>query len=56
MYGQIHSTNEHDSSVTKITESVIFMMLSERNLGPKLYGIFPGKYLTDNFLNKTIIY
>ena len=33
MYGQIHSTNEHDSSVTKITESVIFMMLSERNLG-----------------------
>jgi len=41
MYGQIHSTNEHDSSVTKITESVIFMMLSERNLGPKLYGIFP---------------
>jgi len=41
MYGQIHSTNEQDSSVTKITESVIFMMLSERNLGPKLYGIFP---------------
>ena len=29
----------HDST---ITESVIFTLLAERRLGPKLYGIFPG--------------
>ncbi|XP_076310732.1 choline kinase alpha-like isoform X2 [Tachypleus tridentatus] len=37
MYGQVH-----DGQVeANITESIIFMLLSERNLGPKLYGIFP---------------
>jgi len=25
-----------------ITESVVFALLSERNFGPKLHGIFPG--------------
>lgn len=25
-----------------ITESVVFALLSERNFGPRLYGIFPG--------------
>ncbi|PRD33014.1 UNVERIFIED_CONTAM: Choline/ethanolamine kinase [Trichonephila clavipes] len=42
MYGQIHEGIE-----AKVTESVIFMMLSERNLGPKLYGIFPGGRLEE---------
>ncbi|GFT22026.1 choline kinase alpha [Nephila pilipes] len=42
MYGQIHEGVE-----AKVTESVIFMMLSERNLGPKLYGIFPGGRLEE---------
>ncbi|KFM56897.1 Choline kinase alpha, partial [Stegodyphus mimosarum] len=41
MYGQIHGAE------AKVTESVIFMMLSERNLGPKLYGIFPGGRLEE---------
>jgi choline/ethanolamine kinase len=46
MYGQIHTPQEMvavatGTNQTKITESVIFMMLSERKLGPKLYGIFP---------------
>ncbi|XP_035220910.1 choline kinase alpha-like [Stegodyphus dumicola] len=42
MYGQIHEGAE-----AKVTESVIFMMLSERKLGPKLYGIFPGGRLEE---------
>lgn len=42
MYGQIHEGSE-----AKVTESVIFMMLSERKLGPKLYGIFPGGRLEE---------
>uniref|UniRef100_A0A2L2Y177 Choline kinase alpha n=1 Tax=Parasteatoda tepidariorum TaxID=114398 RepID=A0A2L2Y177_PARTP len=42
MYGQIHEGIE-----AKVTESVIFMMLSERKLGPKLYGIFPGGRLEE---------
>lgn len=37
MYGQLH---EGKMEAT-ITESVIFMLLSERKLGPRLYGIFP---------------
>ncbi|XP_076333464.1 choline kinase alpha-like isoform X2 [Tachypleus tridentatus] len=37
MYGQVHD----GQAEANITESVIFMLLSERNLGPKLYGIFP---------------
>ncbi|KAF0287299.1 Choline/ethanolamine kinase [Amphibalanus amphitrite] len=38
MYGQVRD-GAHDST---ITESVIFTLLAERRLGPKLYGIFPG--------------
>ena len=42
MYGQLLEKND-----TKITDSVITMLLSERNLGPKLYGIFPGGRLEE---------
>lgn len=42
MYGQL--LDKHDP---KITDSVITMLLSERNLGPKLYGIFPGGRLEE---------
>lgn len=42
MYGQLLDQNE-----TKITDSVITMLLSERKLGPKLYGIFPGGRLEE---------
>jgi choline/ethanolamine kinase len=31
-----------DALESLITESVIFALLSERKLGPKLYGVFPG--------------
>ncbi|UYV76369.1 CHKA [Cordylochernes scorpioides] len=41
MYGQIHE-GQRD-----VIESVIFMMLSERKLGPQLYGIFPGGRLEE---------
>lgn len=39
VYGPTHGDRgiEH-----MITESVIFTLLSERSLGPKLYGLFPG--------------
>ena len=46
MYGQLHS-NDPSSELATITDSVIFMLLSERKLGPKLYGIFPGGRLEE---------
>ncbi|XP_012170057.2 choline/ethanolamine kinase isoform X2 [Bombus terrestris] len=39
LYGQIHGERALEGL---ITESVIFTLLSERRLGPKLHGIFPG--------------
>ncbi|XP_056630180.1 choline/ethanolamine kinase [Diorhabda sublineata] len=39
IYGQTHGEGALEAL---ITESVIFTLLSERNLGPKLHGIFPG--------------
>lgn len=42
MYGQLL-----DQTDTKVTDSVITMLLSERKLGPKLYGIFPGGRLEE---------
>lgn len=39
IYGQTHG---EDALEALITESVIFTLLSERKLGPKLYGVFPG--------------
>lgn len=39
LYGQVHGERALEGL---ITESVIFTLLSERRLGPKLYGIFPG--------------
>lgn len=40
LYGQIHGTERALEGL--ITESVIFTLLSERKLGPKLHGVFPG--------------
>ncbi|XP_045469692.1 choline/ethanolamine kinase isoform X2 [Harmonia axyridis] len=39
VYGQTHGQGALEAI---ITESVIFTLLSERGLGPKLHGIFPG--------------
>ena len=39
IYGQTHGERAIESL---ITDSVIFTLLSERGLGPKLHGIFPG--------------
>lgn len=39
IYGQSHG---EDALEAMITESVVFALLSERNFGPKLHGIFPG--------------
>ncbi|KAG5884736.1 hypothetical protein JTB14_037765 [Gonioctena quinquepunctata] len=39
VYGQTHGEGAIEAL---ITESVIFTLLSERGLGPKLHGIFPG--------------
>lgn len=30
------------SSEQLITDSLVFMLMSERKLGPKLHGVFPG--------------
>ncbi|XP_037955318.1 choline/ethanolamine kinase-like isoform X2 [Teleopsis dalmanni] len=39
VYGQTHGEHALESM---ISESVVFALLSERNFGPKLLGIFPG--------------
>ncbi|XP_046680792.1 choline/ethanolamine kinase isoform X1 [Homalodisca vitripennis] len=39
LYGQTHGERALESL---ITDSVIFTLLSERGLGPRLHGIFPG--------------
>ncbi|CAG0894799.1 unnamed protein product [Cyprideis torosa] len=39
IYGQIHGETAFENI---IVETAIFTLLSERKLGPKLYGIFPG--------------
>lgn len=39
IYGQTHGDHALE---TMLTESVVFTLLSERKLGPKLHGIFPG--------------
>ncbi|KAL4142382.1 hypothetical protein QTP88_004849 [Uroleucon formosanum] len=44
LYGQTHGENAIENI---ITESVIFTLLSERGLGPKLHGIFPGGRLEE---------
>lgn len=38
-HGQVHSESAFEHI---ITESVIFTLLSERRLGPRLHGVFPG--------------
>lgn len=52
IYGQTHG--EH-ALETMLTESVVFTLLSERQLGPKLHGIFPGgrieQYIPVSFLS-----
>ncbi|XP_067620764.1 choline/ethanolamine kinase [Eurosta solidaginis] len=48
IYGEAHG--DDDALGGMITESVIFALLSERNFGPKLYGIFPGGRL-EQYLN-----
>jgi len=40
LYGHVHGTERALEGL--ITESVIFTLLSERRLGPKLHGVFPG--------------
>ncbi|CAH0601976.1 unnamed protein product [Chrysodeixis includens] len=39
IYGQVHGERAMDAIVT---ESVVFTLLSERRLGPKLHGVFSG--------------
>lgn len=39
IYGQIHGEQALEAL---LTESVVFTLLSERGLGPRLHGIFPG--------------
>lgn len=55
LYGQTHGDRALEAL---ITESVIFTLLSERRLGPKLHGVFPGgrieEYIPVSFVS--IIY
>lgn len=49
IYGEVHG-EEDDALGGIISESVVFALLSERNFGPKLYGIFPGGRI-EQYLN-----
>jgi choline/ethanolamine kinase len=53
IYGQSHGENALENM---LTESVVFALLSERQLGPKLHGIFPGgrieQYIPVNILSE----
>jgi len=44
LYGQMHGP---DALEHMLAESVIFTLLSERGLGPRLYGVFPGGRLEE---------
>ena len=53
------TSNSEESSeyfiAALVLENVIFTLLSERNLGPKLYGVFAGGRLEEFIeVNKTI--
>lgn len=39
IYGRTHGEQALE---TVLTDTVVFTLLSERKLGPKLHGIFPG--------------
>lgn len=40
---RIHGPNYGKFAVEQIlTDSLVFMLMSERRLGPKLHGVFPG--------------
>lgn len=56
LYGKIHEDGTGDAVVK---ESVIFMLLSERRLGPKLYGVFSGgrleEYIPVSFIKLPLI-
>ena len=45
IYGQVQGEQVDIQSL--VAESVIFTVLSERKLGPKLYGVFPGGRLEE---------
>lgn len=45
LFGELSQTAAHQYRM--ITETVVFTMLAERNLGPRLFGVFPGGRLEE---------
>jgi len=54
LFGDLGSGPVHQFRL--ITETVVFTMLAERNLGPKLAGVFPGGRLEEFIHGHTITY
>jgi len=52
LYGQVHGERALEGL---ITESVIFTLLSERRLGPKLHGVFPGGRIEEYIPARSLI-
>ncbi|XP_023943377.2 choline/ethanolamine kinase isoform X6 [Bicyclus anynana] len=52
IYGQVHGERAMDAIVT---ESVIFTLLSERRLGPKLHGVFSGGRIEEYIPARSLI-
>jgi len=50
MYGRVHD----EGVEAVITQSVIFTLLSERQLGPKLFGVFPGGRLEEYIPSRSL--
>lgn len=53
VYGQTHGDADQ-ALACLITESVVFTLLSERGLGPKLHGIFPGGRIEEYINARTL--
>ncbi|CAG4948557.1 unnamed protein product [Parnassius apollo] len=52
IYGQVHGERAMDAIVT---ESVIFTLLSERRLGPKLHGVFSGGRIEEYIPGRSLL-
>lgn len=52
IYGQTHGEQALE---TVLTDTVVFTLLSERKLGPKLHGIFPGGRIEQYIPVSTIV-
>jgi len=52
LFGEEHNSPEQQYKL--IIQTVVFTMLAERNLGPKLHGVFPGGRFEEFIMGHTL--